>query len=77
MTRAFEVPMYQLFYDGEEPPALPSIPKGRDKSEWGIRGKHARFLGKLQALLGKINARDRNILLAFASKASQRKSRSR
>jgi len=26
-TRALEVPMYQLFYDGENPPKLPNIPK--------------------------------------------------
>ncbi|EQD31625.1 transcriptional regulator, XRE family, partial [mine drainage metagenome] len=29
MARAFEVPLYQLFYDGEEPPALPNLPKRR------------------------------------------------
>ena len=29
MARALEIPMYQLFYDGEEPPApkLPKLPK--------------------------------------------------
>lgn len=25
MARALEVPLYQLFYDGEEPPALPTF----------------------------------------------------
>ncbi len=28
MARALEVPMYQLFYDGETPPEIPSLPKG-------------------------------------------------
>jgi len=32
MARALEVPMYQLFYDGEEPPKLPNLPK-RKSSE--------------------------------------------
>ncbi len=26
-ARALEVPMYQLFYDGEEPPKLPNLPR--------------------------------------------------
>ena len=26
-ARALEVPMYQLFYDGEEPPKAPNLPK--------------------------------------------------
>jgi transcriptional regulator with XRE-family HTH domain len=32
MARALEVPVYQLFYDGEEPPKLPNLPK-RKSSE--------------------------------------------
>jgi len=27
LARALEVPLYQLFYDGEEPPKLPHLPK--------------------------------------------------
>jgi transcriptional regulator with XRE-family HTH domain len=30
MARALEVPLYQLFYDGEEPPKLPNLPKRID-----------------------------------------------
>ncbi len=26
LARALEVPLYQLFYDGEEPPQLPNLP---------------------------------------------------
>ena len=36
MARALEVPMYQLFYDGEEPPKLPNLPK-RKSSEAHFR----------------------------------------
>ncbi|MGA8220776.1 MAG: helix-turn-helix transcriptional regulator [Candidatus Acidiferrales bacterium] len=47
MARALEVPLYQLFYDGEEPPALPNLPKRRtaDDIAWGSSGKEARVLG--------------------------------
>src|SRR5258708_9353986 len=27
LARALECPLYQLFYDGEEPPQLPNLPK--------------------------------------------------
>lgn len=74
MARAFEVPMYQLFYDGEKPPELPSVANGNAKSEWGSRGKDARFVHKMRGLLSKMNARDRGLLLAFAQKAAPRKS---
>src|ERR1700730_5323191 len=37
MARALEVPLYQLFYDGEEPPELPNLPKRRSADDivWG------------------------------------------
>jgi transcriptional regulator with XRE-family HTH domain len=37
MSRALEVPLYQLFYDGEEPPELPNLPKRKtaDEIAWG------------------------------------------
>src|SRR5271156_803100 len=41
LARALEVPLYQLFYDGEEPPKLPNLAK-RKSSEaiaWGSAGK--------------------------------------
>jgi transcriptional regulator with XRE-family HTH domain len=36
-ARALEVPMYQLFYDGEEPPKLPNLPKRKNADDivWG------------------------------------------
>jgi transcriptional regulator with XRE-family HTH domain len=32
-ARALEVPMYQLFYDGEKPPELPHLPKRKTADE--------------------------------------------
>jgi transcriptional regulator with XRE-family HTH domain len=45
-ARALEVPMYQLFYDGEAPPEIPSLPPGMpaDKDEWGSSGEPLKFL---------------------------------
>ncbi len=74
MARALEVPLYQLFYDGEEPPKLPNLPKRKtpDEIAWGSKGKDARFLSKLRRLLGKANEQDRKIILLMAQKMALR-----
>src|ERR1039458_1686531 len=54
-ARALEVPMYQLFYDGEEPPKLPNLPKRRsaDDITWGSSGRDARWLAKFRRILSR------------------------
>src|SRR5580692_2049095 len=60
LARAFEIPLYQLFYEGEEPPKLPNLLKRKSSDEiaWGNSGKDARYLSKLRRLLGKANEQD-------------------
>src|ERR1043166_2456751 len=43
MARALEVPLYQLFYKGDEPPKLPNLLKRKtaDDIVWGSSGKQA------------------------------------
>jgi transcriptional regulator with XRE-family HTH domain len=74
MARALEVPLYQLFYDGEEPPKLPNLPKRKasDDIAWGSTGKDARFLGKLRRLMGKADEHDRKLILLMAQKMARR-----
>src|SRR5260370_11494352 len=73
-ARALEVPMYQLFYDGEEPPKLLNLPepKSSDEIAWGSSGKDARFLSKLRRLLGKAAENDRKLLLHMTQKMVRR-----
>ena len=73
MARAMEVPMYQLFYDGEEPPKLPNLPKRKSSDDiaWGSSGKDARFLSKLRRLLGKAEEGDRKLLLYMTQKMAR------
>ena len=74
MARALEVPLYHLFYDGEEPPKLPNLLKGKSSAEiaWGSSGKDARFLSRLRNALGKANEQDRKIILLMAQKMALR-----
>src|SRR2546423_14366938 len=55
VARALEVPVYQLFHDGEEPPKLPTLPKRMcsDAIPWRSSGKDTRFFGKLRRLVRK------------------------
>ena len=77
-ARALEVPLYQLFYEGDEPPALPKLPRRRtaDDIAWGTTRKEARLLTQFQRLLGRITQEDRNLLLFMAQKLA-RQNRSR
>jgi len=73
MARALEVPLYQLFYDGEEPPELPDLPKRKSAGEndWGSSGKDARFLAKFRRLVGRMDEGDRKLLLHMAQKMAR------
>jgi transcriptional regulator with XRE-family HTH domain len=74
MARALEIPMYQLFYEGEEPPKLPilSTRKSSEENAWGSSGKDARFLSKLRRLLGKSDEQHRKLILLMAQKTALR-----
>lgn len=70
MARALEVPLYQIFYDGEEPPKLPDWParkKGSDVA-WGSSGKDARILNNFRRLLKRVSESDRRLLVFMAQK---------
>jgi len=74
LARALECPLYQLFYDGEEPPQLPNLPKRKSSDDiaWGSSGKEARFLNKLRRLLSKADEEDRKLILYMAQKMANR-----
>jgi transcriptional regulator with XRE-family HTH domain len=74
MARALEVPFYQLFYDGEEPPVVPNLLKRKssDEDAWGSFGKDARYLSKLRRLIAKSDDSNRKLLLHMAQKMAHR-----
>jgi len=73
-ARAMEMPLYQLVYDGQEPPA-PLDSDGKRSKEWGSVGKDARFLNKICRFLAKTSADDRQLLLSFARHVTRKQRR--
>jgi transcriptional regulator with XRE-family HTH domain len=70
LARAFEVPLYQVFYEGEEPPQLPNLLKRETAQDiaWGSSGNPAIYLHKLRKCLSKTGDADRKLILAVAQK---------
>ena len=77
LARALEVPLYQLFYEGDEPPKLPNLLKRKtsDDIAWGSSGKPARYLHKLTKCLSKSAETDRKLVLAMAQKMASGRNR--
>ncbi len=74
-ARALEVPIYQLFYEGEEPPKLPKLPKRKTSPgiAWGSTGKEARLLVKFCQLCSRMAESDRQLLFSMAQKMARPK----
>jgi transcriptional regulator with XRE-family HTH domain len=79
MARAMKIPLYQLFYDGEEPPKLFHLPtrKAEENAAWGNSGKNLRVLGQFRKALSRTDEKDRNLLLFMARKTASQKKGSR
>jgi transcriptional regulator with XRE-family HTH domain len=73
LARAFEVPMYQLFYDGAQPPKVPNLiaRKSSDDIAWGSSGQDAKYVDKLRRLLGKASENDRKLILYTLQKMAR------
>jgi len=71
MARALEVPMYQLFYEGEEPPRL-LPPVAANGDQWGTTGQTRKYLLKLRRALARMQPEDRRILLSVTRKLTSR-----
>jgi transcriptional regulator with XRE-family HTH domain len=72
---ALEVPIYEIFYDGEEPPKLPNLPKRKTASDivWGNSGKDARLLAKFCRLFSRMKKDDLGLVMLTAKKMAKRK----
>jgi transcriptional regulator with XRE-family HTH domain len=76
MARALEIPLYQLFYDSDEPPKALDLPKrgSGERTAWGNSGKDRRVYHRFRGLLSRMDEGDRKLLMFMAQKiASQTK----
>lgn len=70
--RALDVPLYQIFYEGENPPAPPK-PIKANSHLWGVNGADSRFLVQMRRALSHTKETDRQLLLAMARKLAKGK----
>lgn len=73
MARAVEVPLYQLFYDGDKPPEAPRLPRRSLTGDgWGSAGRDAKVLARFRQALSRTDEPIRKILMATALKMARR-----
>jgi transcriptional regulator with XRE-family HTH domain len=75
IARALEMPLYQLMYDGQDPPAVPKSGNKKTSTEWGSAGKDSRLLKKLCRFLATMSDADRQLLLSFAENITKKQRR--
>jgi transcriptional regulator with XRE-family HTH domain len=75
LAAAMQIPLYQLFYEGDAPPPLPNLSE-RCSTEELAQGDgqedELKFIEKVTQLISKINERDRQLLLYVAQKLASR-----
>jgi len=69
-SRALRMPLYQVLYEGEEPPKPLKLPSKVEEKLWGSSRREARELDRLRRYLAKMNESDRNVLLAVVGRMS-------
>ena len=75
LAAALEVPLYQLFYEGDEPPPLPNLSARQTTEDLALNEeaeKENRFFEKVRRVLGRIDDKDRQLLLYMAQKLASR-----
>ena len=66
LARAMEVPLYQIFYDGEKPQALKLPTDGHRPT-----GKETKLVGQLTTLISRMKDRDQKLIMDMARKLAR------
>lgn len=75
LAAALEIPLYQLFYEGDGPPPLPNLSKRQTTEELAMdvgNEKDLRFFEKVRRVVSRISEKDRQLLLYMAQKLASR-----
>jgi len=76
LARGLEVPMYQLFYDGDEPPKLPASIMNmqvKESEDWASHGIGLRQFTNIRQALSRVTEENRKLILHVARHLSGRK----
>jgi transcriptional regulator with XRE-family HTH domain len=74
-ARALDLPLYQLMFDGDKPPALPKFAKHAKEESLESSRSGALLMRKLVSLLAKMSQDDRNLVLFLAGRVSKKQGR--
>jgi transcriptional regulator with XRE-family HTH domain len=74
LARALEVPLYQIFWDGEEIPALANLPGRMTETEVATdeSPERAQFVHRMAQLFYLLSEDDRQLLLVAAQRMAAR-----
>ncbi len=75
LASALDVPLYQLFFEGDDPPPLPNLSSRQSPDEMVLdeeAEKQVRFFEKVRRILEKVEDKDRQLLLYMAQKLASR-----
>jgi transcriptional regulator with XRE-family HTH domain len=70
---ALKVPLYQILYDGEEPPKPLKLSGNHNRELWGNSARDSHDLKRLRQFLSKMNEQERGLLLSLAGRMASRR----
>ena len=73
LARALELPLYQIFYEGDIPPEASDIAPAAMVNEraWGSSGRDARLLAKFRRILSHTDDPNKRLLLSIAQRMAR------
>jgi transcriptional regulator with XRE-family HTH domain len=66
LAKALEIPMYQLFHDGDQPVEAPKLPKRSDEILWGTAPSQKAKLVNLCQSLARMSPKRLRLLMSLA-----------
>ena len=69
---ALKIPLYQILYDGEEPPRPLKLSNNRNRELWGNSARDSHDLKRLRQCLSKMKEQERELLLSLAGRMASR-----
>lgn len=69
---ALKIPLYQILYDGEEPPKPLKLSGNHYSELWGNSGRQMHDLKRLRQYLSKMSEEERKLLMSLAGRMATR-----